>query len=126
MALIMVVDDEFGVATLLQDVLEDEGHRVVTASNGKQALEKAAAERPDLVLTDFMMPIMDGAALIKALTANPEFKAIPVVVMSSMPEAAVAERCSGYAIFLRKPFKIFDAVERIVGLIAGASTHYRG
>ena len=119
MALILVVDDEFGVATLLKDVLEDEGHRVVLASNGKEALEKAAAARPDLVLTDFMMPVMDGAGLLKALAADAEFKTVPVVVMSSMPEAAVMERCSGYAIFLRKPFKIYDAVERIVGLIGG-------
>jgi CheY-like chemotaxis protein len=119
MALILVVDDEFGIASLLKDVLEDEGHRVVMASNGKQALEKAAAERPALVLTDFMMPIMDGAGLLKALAANPEFRTIPVAVMSSLPEAAVAERCSGYAIFLRKPFKIYDAVERIISLIGG-------
>lgn len=121
MALIMVVDDEFGVANLLKDVLEDEGHRAVLASNGKQALDKAAEERPDLVLTDFMMPVMDGARLLNALAANPEFKAIPVVIMSSMPEAVVAERCSGYAVFLRKPFKIYDAVARIISLIARTS-----
>jgi CheY-like chemotaxis protein len=64
-----------------------------------------------------MMPVMDGAGLLRALAANPEFKAIPVVIMSSMPEAAIQERCHGYAMFLRKPFKIYEAIERIVGLI---------
>ena len=66
MAVVLVVDDEFGITDLLEDVLSDEGHRVLAASNGKQALERAAAERPDLVLTDYMIPVMDGVALIAA------------------------------------------------------------
>jgi CheY-like chemotaxis protein len=117
MAIVLVVDDEFGIATLLEDVLVDEGHRVLLASNGRQALEKVAEERPDLVLTDFMMPAMDGAVLIEALAADPDLKAVPIVVMSSLPEAAVAERCSGYALFVRKPFKIVDMIDVITDLL---------
>ena len=117
MAIVLIVDDEFGIATLLEDVLVDEGHRVLLASNGRQALEKVAEERPDLVLTDIMMPVMDGAVLIEALAADPDLKAVPIVVMSSLPEAAVAERCSGYALFVRKPFKIIDMIDVITDLL---------
>lgn len=118
MASVLVVDDEFGIARLLEDVLTDEGHRVALAANGRQALEKLAAERPDLVLADYMMPIMDGAELLRAMAADPRFKDIPVVLMSSIPEAAVAERCLGYVRFVRKPFKIADIVD-IVAALAG-------
>jgi CheY-like chemotaxis protein len=117
MALILVVDDEFGIAKLLQDVLVDEGHGVMLATNGRQALEKAAEERPDLVITDFMMPVMDGASLVRALAADPALRSIPVAIMSAMPEAAVAARCSGYALFVRKPFRIFDVIDLIMGLL---------
>ena len=96
MAVVLIVDDEFGIMKLLEDVLTDEGHRVLTASNGRQALERAAEEKPALVVTDFMMPIMDGAALVKAMAADARLADIPVVIMSSMPEATVAERSPGY------------------------------
>jgi CheY-like chemotaxis protein len=118
-AVVLVVDDEFGVASLLEDVLQDERHRVLTASNGRQALERMAAEKPDLIFTDYMMPQMDGAAMLSAMAANPNLKDIPVVLMSSLPEVTVAERCNGYALFLRKPFHIFDVVSLIPNLVPG-------
>ena len=62
MAVVLVVDDEVGIANLLSDVLSDEGHRVLVAVNGHEAFKRAEEERPDLVITDFMMPVMDGAS----------------------------------------------------------------
>ena len=118
MALVLVVEDEFGITELLDAVLTEEGHRVLTAMNGKQGLEMLAAERPDLIFTDYMMPVMDGAAMLGAIAADPGLRDIPVVVMSSMPEMTIAERCSGYVTFMRKPFKLFqllDVVERVLG-----------
>ncbi len=106
MALVLIVDDEFGLANLLGEILADDGHLIRTAYNGKQALEQATTERPDLILTDMMMPVMDGAALIKALGANPDLANVPVIVMSSLMEASIAERCTGYVAFVRKPFNI--------------------
>ena len=90
---------------------------MLVATNGRQALDRVAEEKPDIVLTDFMMPIMDGAALIRALSADSGTKGIPVLLMSSMPEATVAERCSGYAAFLRKPFRIYDVLGVVTGLL---------
>jgi CheY-like chemotaxis protein len=121
MAVVLVVDDEYGIAKLIEDVLVDEGHRVLLASNGKQALERVAEERPTIVLTDFMMPVMDGAGLIKALAADATLADIPVVVMSSIPEAMLRERVSGYAHYLLKPFNIFDVAELVAQLDGAGS-----
>jgi CheY-like chemotaxis protein len=113
MAVVLVVDDEVGIARLLSDVLSDEGHRVVAAENGHEALKRAEQERPDLVITDFMMPVMDGAHLIKAMAEHPDLKGVPVFLISSVPEAAVRDKCSGYALFIRKPFRIYDVVDQV-------------
>lgn len=117
MALVLVVDDEFGILRLLEDVLTDEGHTVVLAVNGGQALEHAIAQRPDLVLTDFMMPVMDGAGLIDALKKEVSLADVPVIVMSSLPEAAVAERCSSYSSYVRKPFRISSLLDQVAGYV---------
>ena len=118
MATVLVVEDEFGIAELFDAVLTDEGYQVLTAMNGRDGLELLVREQPQLVFCDYMMPVMDGAAMLGAMAANPILRGIPVVMMSSMPEAVVAERCSGYVTFMRKPFKLFDlldVVERLLG-----------
>jgi CheY-like chemotaxis protein len=118
MATVLVVDDEFGIAELFEAILEDEGHRVLTASNGRHGLEVLAKERPDVVFLDYMMPVMDGANMLRRMTADQKLQHIPVVMMSSIPEAAVAERCSGYVKFMRKPFdvsQVTDVVEQLIG-----------
>ena len=118
MATVLVVEDEFGIAELFDAVLTDEDYQVLTAMNGRDGLELLAREQPQLVFCDYMMPVMDGAAMLGAIAADPALRGIPVVMMSSMPEAVVAERCSGYVTFMRKPFKLFellDVVKRVLG-----------
>jgi CheY-like chemotaxis protein len=108
-----------GKALAHQSVLADAGHDVVTAVNGRQGLELLGKRPPDLVLLDFMMPIMDGPAMLKAMKEDPAYRNVPAVVMSSLPESAVAEAASGmYAAFLRKPFKlaaVIDTVRTVLG-----------
>jgi CheY-like chemotaxis protein len=117
-ALILVVDDEFSVAEVLQSVLADAGHEVVTAINGRQGLERLRERPPDLVLLDFMMPIMDGPAMLKALREDPAHRDTPAVVMSSLPESVIAEAAKGmYAAFLRKPFKLHTVIEVVNAVI---------
>jgi CheY-like chemotaxis protein len=117
-ALILVVDDEFSVAEVLQSVLADAGHEVVTAINGQQGLERLRERPADLVLLDFMMPIMDGPAMLKALREDPAHRYTPAVVMSSLPESVIAEAANGmYAAFLRKPFKLNTVVEVVNAVI---------
>ena len=118
MGLVLVVDDELSIAQLLQDVLVDEGYRVRIAGNGKRALELVADERPVLVLTDYMMPVMDGASLVRAMVADAMLKDVPIIVMSSLPEEAVASRCEGYVSFVRKPFRIVDIVKLVAQQLA--------
>ena len=125
MSIVLVVEDEFGIAELFDAVLTDEGYRVLTAMNGKLGLETLVQERPDMVFMDYMMPVMDGSAMLAAMQADPSLREIPVVMMSSMPEAAVAERCSGYVTFMRKPFKIDKLVAMVKWVLGtgGTSSH---
>lgn len=118
MATVLVVDDEFGIANLFEAILTDEGHRVLMAANGLQGLEMLTAERPDLIFLDYMMPVMDATGMLRGIAADPELRSVPVVMMSSMPEATVAERCKGYVAFLRKPFRIAEVVNLVDQLIA--------
>jgi CheY-like chemotaxis protein len=122
MAVVLVVDDEVGIANLLADVLSDEGHRVMVAANGHEGFKRAEEERPDLVITDFMMPVTDGAQLIKAMAEHPDLKGVPVFLMSSAPEAAIRDKCSGYALFIRKPFRIYDVVDLVARVVSSAGT----
>ncbi len=110
MATVLVVDDEVGVAELIKAVLGDEGHRVLIAVNGRQGLDMLVRERPDLLFLDEMMPVMDGAGVLRGIADTPSLLGLPVVMMSALPEATVAQRCAGYATFLRKPFRIAELV----------------
>jgi CheY-like chemotaxis protein len=117
MSLILAVDDEFGILELLEAALTEEGHRVLTAPNGRVALELMRTERPELVITDFVMPVMGGAELVQAMSADAVLATIPTIVMSSLPEDAVAERCSGYVAFMRKPFRIATLLDLVDGVV---------
>ena len=104
MTTVLVVDDEPLIAMALEAALEDAGYRVATAANGRQGLERLAeAPRPDLVLLDMMMPVMNGPAMLAAMAADPDLAGIPVVVLSSLPEEAVRAPARGVAAVLRKP-----------------------
>ena len=117
MQTVLVVDDEFGVAEVLQSILEDEGYRVATAINGKQALARLSELTPDLIMLDYMMPIMDGTQTLAAIRNDPAFARIPVIVMSSLEEAAVRETCTDYDRFLRKPFRAMAVLKAVAQLL---------
>jgi CheY-like chemotaxis protein len=114
---VLVVEDEWAIADWLDALLVDEGYRVVVASNGKRALELINEQQPDIIVTDFMMPIMDGAALLRALDGHAGVQGVPIVMMSSLPEATVLERCKGYRAFIRKPFREAELLQTISRLL---------
>jgi CheY-like chemotaxis protein len=118
MQTVLVVDDEFGVAEVLQSILEDEGYRVATAINGKQAMTRLGEHTPDVIMLDYMMPIMDGTQTLAAIRKDPAFKTIPVIMMSSLEEAAVRETCTDYDTFLRKPFRAMAVVRLVAQLLS--------
>ena len=118
MKTVLVIDDEVAIAEVLETIITGAGYRAVLASNGRQALDRIKDNPPDLIVTDFMMPVLDGSGLIAALSALPEHCRIPVIMMSSLPESSVASHCSGYAAFLRKPFRIggvLQIIEKMIG-----------
>ena len=80
---ILIVDDEpFNVDYLLQE-LEDLNCQLLTASNGREALDKIRSEQPDLVLLDLMMPVLDGFAVLAQVKADPMLRDIPIIVTSA-------------------------------------------
>jgi two-component system, sensor histidine kinase ChiS len=103
-ATILVVDDEQPVVDLLTDMLEDEGHTVIPAYNGRTALEIVEHQAPDLVISDVMMPFVDGIQLCKRLREEHDARTLPIILMSAaLPPDLSA--CGANA-FLGKPFDI--------------------
>ncbi|MGH2828074.1 MAG: ATPase domain-containing protein [Actinomycetota bacterium] len=100
MAKILIVDDEPDIRFLHQLIFRRDGHEVRVANHGAAALERVKDERPDLVITDIMMPVMDGNGLIKSLRSDPETATIPILAVSANPSAvegadAVLQKGSG-------------------------------
>jgi CheY-like chemotaxis protein len=118
-ATVLIVEDEFAIADLLEMALTDEGYRVLLAANGRQGLQRLAeGPRPDLVISDYMMPMLDGAGLIQAMRESEAQRDVPCIVMSSMPEANVRERIGGYAAFVRKPFHLAAMVRLVARVLS--------
>lgn len=117
MKTILVVDDELANAEVLSLILEEEGYRVFCASNGRQGLTRVAEVQPQLVVLDFMMPEMNGAAMGRALRDDPATRHIRILMNSSLTEAAVREHFDGFDHFLRKPYNIDVALEVIARLL---------
>ncbi len=120
MTTVLVVDDEPLIAMALEAMLEDAGYGVATAANGRQGLEwLAEAPRPDLVLLDMMMPVMNGPAMLAAMADDPALRGVPVIVLSSLPEEAIRARVGeGVAAILLKPCtaeQVLDAITRGLG-----------
>jgi two-component system response regulator VicR len=80
---ILLVEDEIAAAEAVGYLLELEGFHVVAASNGREALDRLDEVRPDLVLSDIMMPQMDGLDLARAIRGRPDLRDVPIVLMSA-------------------------------------------
>lgn len=111
MSLILLVEDEADIAAILVALLEEEGFEVAWASDGHIGLELAGQRRPNLVVTDLMMPVMSGLELVTSLADDPQLRSIPVITVSA---AAPPEELGDLAAaFLRKPFD-FDALLSLI------------
>ena len=103
---ILVVDDEKHIVRLVQANLDRAGYTVVTANDGKEALQKVADENPDLVVLDVMMPYMDGFEVLQNLRRNPSTRDIPVIMLTAKAQDADVFKGwqSGVDCYLTKPF----------------------
>ena len=120
---ILIVDDEFGVLEVLEFILIDAGFKVVSALNGQEALARLEETRPDLAIVDFMMPILDGNGVIKAIRSDNRLRDIPIILASALPEKTIRERCDGYTTFLRKHYKTEQLLEEIYKLLDRSSSN---
>jgi CheY-like chemotaxis protein len=82
---ILLVDDEPDILAAWRLILEGEGYAVGCASNGAEAIARTASHVPDLIITDWMMPVMDGAELCRRLKAMPLLAGVPVLIHSAIP-----------------------------------------
>ncbi len=103
MRTILVVENEVPIAQLLIDLLSEAGHRVVIALNGVEALMHLQAVRPDLIISNVSLPLIDGVELCQKLQTKPELSAIPVVFISAAQTKLDLEVCK-YAALIKKPF----------------------
>ena len=123
---ILVVDDEIYIVHILDFSLGMEGYQVLTALDGEQALEKARAEHPDLIVLDIMMPKLDGYETCKALKSDANTRNIPVILLSA--KGRNVDQKVGFEVgaddYITKPFSPRKLVERI-NAILGQSTSQR-
>ena len=103
---VLVAEDDEDVALLITQMLKNEGYNYLWAPNGKEALETIAREQPQLIITDIMMPQMNGIELIKAVRANDETNHIPIIVVSARTENndRLSGLDAGAEVYLGKPF----------------------
>ena len=120
MSTILIVEDEEPLREFIDLLMRDAGHRTVLAIHGREALELVAHEPPDLVISDVMMPLMNGVELCRELKANAGTAGIPVLLMSAAGKQVAAG--AAYDAFIGKPFDL-DAMESLVErLLAGTGS----
>ncbi len=121
MAKILVVDDEPIVQRLLQRHLERAGYEMVSATNGREALDLAAREGPQLIVMDIMMPEMDGLTALRQLKKTEGTRAIPVIMITANSHIVTRQESesAGAALFLTKPFSPLQLVTEIRRLLPG-------
>jgi CheY-like chemotaxis protein len=115
-AKVLIVDDEPDVLFLLRTILTRAGHEVSEAPNGAQALERIQESHPEVLVTDLMMPVMDGRELIRRLREDPTFSRTPVILVSAFPDEQ-----AGADVVLRKPFRANELIESLAHLLEGAA-----
>ena len=120
---ILIVEDEAPLVTLLRYNLEREGFAVLDAQDGEEALAVAREQKPDLVLLDWMLPLMSGIELCRQLRRNPETRALPVVMLTARGEEGDKLRGldSGADDYVTKPFSPSELIARIRAVLRRAN-----
>jgi CheY-like chemotaxis protein len=117
---ILVVDDEKFMHIFMQHHLARAGYRLLSARNGREGLEKAAAEKPDLIVMDVMMDVMDGLSALRELKQTEATRGIPVIMITMSAQAMTRQEseASGAAMFLTKPFsptQLLMEIKKLLG-----------
>jgi CheY-like chemotaxis protein len=112
---ILVVDDEPTLVRLMEFILAKQGHTMLVANNGEEALEKARSERPDLILLDIMMPRIDGYDVARTIRADPQIRETPIIMLSAKAHDEDIEKGMEVGVneYITKPF----APDRLVEVV---------
>lgn len=121
MALIVVAEDEVLLADLLADFLEDAGYEVALAPHGVAALNLLKKRKPDLLISDYMMPLMTGAELAEAVRKHPDLNNLPILLVSGAQAHLAKLRPDLFNAVLHKPYTPRQLMEVVHGLLNGAS-----
>lgn len=115
---ILTVDDSRTVRIIIRNTFKRFDCEIIEAGNGAEGLEQAK-ERPDLVLLDITMPIMDGVTMLEKMQADPALKDIPVVMLTAEGQKAMAERAAalGSRGYLMKPFTGEALIQQVSGIV---------
>jgi CheY-like chemotaxis protein len=118
-ARILVVDDEPDLISTIKCRLEWAKCHVITAANGKEGLQAAADEKPDLILLDNNMPEMTGPQMLERLKNDPDLKNIPVIMVTALcePKDIAAVSSHGIAGYITKPFDFADLMNKITSIL---------
>ncbi len=120
---ILAVDDERAIVRLIQVNLERQGYVVVTAFDGREALEKIAAAKPDLVILDVMMPYLDGFEVLSALRSDPDTVDLPIIMLTAKAQDADVFRgwSHGVDAYLTKPFNPQELISFVKRILDGGT-----
>jgi putative two-component system response regulator len=115
---VLIVDDEYSGRETLQSVLEGEGYNLIMAENGPQAIEKAKAYQPDVILLDVMMPGMTGFEVCERIRSDAQVAEIPIIILTALDdrESLLAGLKAGADDFISKPFDRFELRARLIGI----------
>ncbi|MBW9091970.1 response regulator [Rhizobium wenxiniae] len=120
MALIVIAEDEFLIQDVLAMMLEDAGYEVEAASHGAAALDLVRKNKPALVVTDFMMPLMTGLELARAMRADPALHAIPIILTSGAQGSIGRAEPQMFNAVLDKPYREDELLATIAKLLGSA------
>lgn len=110
---VLVVDDQLGIRLLLEEIIKNEGHEVISCQDGPTALAKAKEKKPDLLLIDYRLPLMDGCRVIEELERIGIW--MPIIVMSGLVEEAMENTTHLRSVqsYFAKPFNISEVKDQI-------------
>jgi len=122
---ILIIDDSPDTVFLLQDRLEREGFETAKAYNGEMGIQKAVAEKPDLILLDVMMPDISGYDVCKTLALKEETKLIPIILLTALSEADNLQQGlqAGAFDYIKKPFNRTELIARINSALRFSETN---
>jgi DNA-binding response OmpR family regulator len=116
---ILVIDDEPNIVQTLQDRLEMNEYEVVTAGNGREGMERFEQEKPDVILLDVIMPVMDGHEMLEKLRKQPDGQDVSVIMLTARSQTQDIARANACGIddYIVKPFDLSELLEKIESVV---------